>query len=304
MSPQRQRGGCRVSLLVSEGVMGFLGDLRGKRSKSPPNPLGSAERVPRIAHRQCFTLRVFQYISPDTIPSTCPRSAATHTAPHPARIAASRLRILQPARAPPPAPDVAARHGIADLALRELAVKPLPLRIQHGHARLSPPDRPCRTSPPRTARAARRNPHRTPSSRPCPICAPDSDRLPRIAAQNFSSSGPSPHATTAKPAACAAFSASSGRFPPFIRPAKPTRTGVCAAVRGTPSSHAGSMPLGMTCSLSASASRAAPENQPSTFSRAAPPRQTTRAAPRRIRRAIGRRCGSYFQIRRDRCIAA
>ena len=52
----------------------------------------------------------------------------------------------------------------------------------------------------------------------------------------------------------------------------------------------------MTRSLSASASRAAPLNQPSTFSFAAPPRQTTRAAPPRIRRAIGRRCGSYFQM--------
>ncbi len=40
--------GCRVAtLLVSKGVMGFLGDLRGRNSKSPPNPLGLAERVPR-----------------------------------------------------------------------------------------------------------------------------------------------------------------------------------------------------------------------------------------------------------------
>ena len=40
--------GCRVeTLLVSKGVMGFLGDLRGRNSKSPPNPLGLAERVPR-----------------------------------------------------------------------------------------------------------------------------------------------------------------------------------------------------------------------------------------------------------------
>ena len=39
--------GCRVeTLLVSKGVMGFLGDLRGRNSKSPPNPLGLAERVP------------------------------------------------------------------------------------------------------------------------------------------------------------------------------------------------------------------------------------------------------------------
>ncbi len=38
--------GCRVAtLLVSMGVMGFLGDLRGRNSKSPPNPLGLAERV-------------------------------------------------------------------------------------------------------------------------------------------------------------------------------------------------------------------------------------------------------------------
>ena len=38
--------GCRVeTLLVSKGVMGFLGDLRGRNSKSPPNPLGLAERV-------------------------------------------------------------------------------------------------------------------------------------------------------------------------------------------------------------------------------------------------------------------
>ena len=38
--------GCRVeTLLVSMGVMGFLGDLRGRNSKSPPNPLGLAERV-------------------------------------------------------------------------------------------------------------------------------------------------------------------------------------------------------------------------------------------------------------------
>ena len=37
--------GCRVAtLLVSKGVMGFLGDLRGRNSKSPPNPLGLAER--------------------------------------------------------------------------------------------------------------------------------------------------------------------------------------------------------------------------------------------------------------------
>ena len=40
--------GCRVAtLLVSMGVMGFLGDSRGRNSKSPPNPLGLAERVPR-----------------------------------------------------------------------------------------------------------------------------------------------------------------------------------------------------------------------------------------------------------------
>ena len=40
--------GCRVAtLLVLMGVMGFLGDLRGRNSKSPPNPLGLAERVPR-----------------------------------------------------------------------------------------------------------------------------------------------------------------------------------------------------------------------------------------------------------------
>ena len=40
--------GCRVAtLLVSMGVMGFLGDLRGRNSKSPPNPLGLAERVHR-----------------------------------------------------------------------------------------------------------------------------------------------------------------------------------------------------------------------------------------------------------------
>ena len=32
------------ALLVSKGVMGFLGDLRGRNSKSPPNPLGLAER--------------------------------------------------------------------------------------------------------------------------------------------------------------------------------------------------------------------------------------------------------------------
>ena len=39
--------GCRVAtLLVSMGVMGFLGDLRGRNSKSPPNPLGLAERAP------------------------------------------------------------------------------------------------------------------------------------------------------------------------------------------------------------------------------------------------------------------
>ena len=42
--------GCRVeTLLVSKGVMGFLGDLRGRNSKSPPNPLGLAERVSRPA---------------------------------------------------------------------------------------------------------------------------------------------------------------------------------------------------------------------------------------------------------------
>ena len=44
--------GCRVeTLLVSMGVMGFLGDLRGRNSKSPPNPLGLAERVYSF-HRQ------------------------------------------------------------------------------------------------------------------------------------------------------------------------------------------------------------------------------------------------------------
>ena len=40
--------GSRVAtLVVSKGVMGFLGDLRGRNSKSPPNPLGLAERVHR-----------------------------------------------------------------------------------------------------------------------------------------------------------------------------------------------------------------------------------------------------------------
>ena len=40
--------GSRVAtLVVSMGVMGFLGDLRGRNSKSPPNPLGLAERVLR-----------------------------------------------------------------------------------------------------------------------------------------------------------------------------------------------------------------------------------------------------------------
>ena len=40
--------GSRVAtLVVSMGVMGFLGDLRGEKSKSPPNPLGLAERVHR-----------------------------------------------------------------------------------------------------------------------------------------------------------------------------------------------------------------------------------------------------------------
>ena len=37
-------GGRVETLLVSMGVMGFLGDLRGRNSKSPPNPLGLAER--------------------------------------------------------------------------------------------------------------------------------------------------------------------------------------------------------------------------------------------------------------------
>ena len=38
--------GSRVAtLVVSMGVMGFLGDLRGRNSKSPPNPLGLAERA-------------------------------------------------------------------------------------------------------------------------------------------------------------------------------------------------------------------------------------------------------------------
>ena len=42
--------GCRVAtLLVSMGVMGFLGDSRGRNSKSPPNPLGLAERVLRTS---------------------------------------------------------------------------------------------------------------------------------------------------------------------------------------------------------------------------------------------------------------
>ena len=42
--------GCRVAtLVVLMGVMGFLGDLRGRNSKSPPNPLGLAERVSRPA---------------------------------------------------------------------------------------------------------------------------------------------------------------------------------------------------------------------------------------------------------------
>ena len=40
--------GCRVAtLLVSMGVMGFLGDLRGRNSKSPPNPLGLSGARPR-----------------------------------------------------------------------------------------------------------------------------------------------------------------------------------------------------------------------------------------------------------------
>ena len=39
--------GCRVeTLLVSKGVMGFLGDLRGRNSKSPPNPLGLRSTSP------------------------------------------------------------------------------------------------------------------------------------------------------------------------------------------------------------------------------------------------------------------
>ena len=71
------------------GGYGVPRGFKGERSKSPPNPLGSAERVPRIAHRQCFTLRVFQYISPDTVSSTCPRSAATRISPHLPRIAAT-----------------------------------------------------------------------------------------------------------------------------------------------------------------------------------------------------------------------
>ena len=42
--------GCRVeTLLVSKGVMGFLGDLRGRNRNLPLIPLGLAERVPRPA---------------------------------------------------------------------------------------------------------------------------------------------------------------------------------------------------------------------------------------------------------------
>ena len=49
--------GCRVAtLLVLMGVMGFLGDLRGRNSKSPPNPLGLAERVNSFHHLRVVPL--------------------------------------------------------------------------------------------------------------------------------------------------------------------------------------------------------------------------------------------------------
>ena len=58
--------GCRVeTLLVSKGVMGFLGDLRGRNSKSPPNPLGLAERV-LAAH---FTYFIFNSARSVNVPA-------------------------------------------------------------------------------------------------------------------------------------------------------------------------------------------------------------------------------------------
>ena len=44
-NPLYNSGSRVATLVVSMGVMGFLGDLRGRNSKSPPNPLGLAERV-------------------------------------------------------------------------------------------------------------------------------------------------------------------------------------------------------------------------------------------------------------------
>ena len=46
-NPLYNSGSRVATLVVSMGVMGFLGDLRGRNSKSPPNPLGLAERVHR-----------------------------------------------------------------------------------------------------------------------------------------------------------------------------------------------------------------------------------------------------------------
>ena len=58
--------GCRVeTLLVSKGVMGFLGDLRGRNRNLPPNPLGLAERV-LAAH---FTYFIFNSARSVNVPA-------------------------------------------------------------------------------------------------------------------------------------------------------------------------------------------------------------------------------------------
>ena len=56
--------GCRVeTLLVSKGVMGFLGDLRGRNSKSPPNPLGLRSTSPHSPQAMQSSLKRTSYAS-------------------------------------------------------------------------------------------------------------------------------------------------------------------------------------------------------------------------------------------------
>ena len=56
--------GCRVAtLLVLMGVMGFLGDLRGRNSKSPPNPLGLRSTSPHSPQAMQSSLKRTSYAS-------------------------------------------------------------------------------------------------------------------------------------------------------------------------------------------------------------------------------------------------